>query len=246
MSLMSWPVLDTLGLDHSGDWYKPGAARETAPTGGARVQGALVPPLPLSVQLQCDEDCKDGSFKSSSGSFTTDESFKSTDESLTKGPTAGQTVGEFMREQDRFLPLANIGKIMARQLAYTGHAKISDDTKKLMQECATEFICVMMSEANDQAAQAKRKAVSGQDIINSCVAMEIHEMAPPLTNALPHLQPPKRLRGKAAEEAQGQAPPHRRRCRVSDEEVAHLRLAREARLVHQPVPQGAVLHGWPH
>eukprot|EP00964_Phaeocystis_antarctica_P163394 scaffold139481_cov121-Phaeocystis_antarctica.AAC.1 len=57
---------------------------------------------------------------------------------------------------------------MARELAHLGYAKISHDAKSLMQEAATEFICFLMSEANDQALNAKRKSVSGQDFINAC------------------------------------------------------------------------------
>ena len=70
--------------------------------------------------------------------------------------------------QDRFMPIAIIAKIMARELAHLGYAKISHDAKSLMQEAATEFICFLMSEANDQALQAKRKSVTGQDFINAC------------------------------------------------------------------------------
>ena len=43
----------------------------------------------------------------------------------------------YVREQDRFLPIANIAKLMARQLAHMGYAKISHDAKKLMQENVT-------------------------------------------------------------------------------------------------------------
>ena len=77
-------------------------------------------------------------------------------------------VTEYLREQDRFMPIAIIAKIMARELAHLGYAKISHDAKSLMQEAATEFICFLMSEANDQALQAKRKSVTGQDFINAC------------------------------------------------------------------------------
>ena len=58
----------------------------------------------------------------------------------------------------------------------------------------------------------------------------MREMVQPMTNALPHLQPPKRLRGKAAEDALGQQPARRRRCRVSDEEAEQIRQARDSRL----------------
>ena len=76
-----------------------------------------------------------------------------------------------MLSQDRFMPIAIIAKIMARELSHLGYAKISHDAKTLMQEAATEFICFIMSEANDQALQSKRKSVPGQDIINACDTM---------------------------------------------------------------------------
>ena len=59
----------------------------------------------------------------------------------------------------------------------------------------------------------------------------MHEMVQPMNYALPHLQPPKRVRGKAAEQDStgdpGQ-PNRRRRCRVSDNEVEQIRRARLA------------------
>mmetsp|Transcript_23524 Transcript_23524/g.47834 ORF Transcript_23524/g.47834 Transcript_23524/m.47834 type:complete len:145 (+) Transcript_23524:3-437(+) len=126
---------------------------------------------------------------------------------------------------------------MNRELSHLGYAKISHDAKTLMQEAATEFICFIMSEANDQALQAKRKSVSGQDIINACAQMDMHEMVQPMTNALPHLQPPKRLRGKAAAEHEAMGKPNRRRrCRVSDEEVEQIRRARLAGEIGLGVP----------
>ena len=117
------------------------------------------------------------------------------------------------------MPIAIIQKIMARELSHLGYAKISHDAKTLVQEAATEFICFIMSEANDQALQAKRKSVSGQDIINACDSMDMREMVQPMTNALPHLQPPKRVRGKATDQdstGNPSQPNRRRRCHVSD------------------------------
>ena len=77
------------------------------------------------------------------------------------------------------MPIANIAKIMARELAHTGYAKISQDTKTLMQECATEFICFIMSEANDRATQLERRTVTGEDIIEALRAMGAPPPAPP-------------------------------------------------------------------
>ena len=53
---------------------------------------------------------------------------------------------------------------MANELADVGYAKISNDAKRLVQECATEFICFIMSEANSQAREAGRTVVAVEDV----------------------------------------------------------------------------------
>lgn len=49
-----------------------------------------------------------------------------------------------VREQDRFLPIANISRIMKRALP--GNAKIAKDAKETVQECVSEFISFITSE----------------------------------------------------------------------------------------------------
>lgn len=49
-----------------------------------------------------------------------------------------------MREQDRFLPIANISRIMKKALP--GNAKIAKDAKETVQECVSEFISFITSE----------------------------------------------------------------------------------------------------
>lgn len=48
------------------------------------------------------------------------------------------------REQDRFLPVANIGRIMKKALP--ANAKIAKDAKEAIQECVSEFIGLITSE----------------------------------------------------------------------------------------------------
>ena len=48
------------------------------------------------------------------------------------------------REQDRFLPIANISRIMKKALP--GNAKIAKDAKETVQECVSEFISFITSE----------------------------------------------------------------------------------------------------
>ncbi len=49
-----------------------------------------------------------------------------------------------MREQDRFLPIANISRIMKKGLP--NNAKIAKDAKETVQECVSEFISFVTSE----------------------------------------------------------------------------------------------------
>lgn len=49
-----------------------------------------------------------------------------------------------VREQDRFLPIANIGRIMKKSLPANG--KIAKDAKDVVQECVSEFISFVTSE----------------------------------------------------------------------------------------------------
>lgn len=49
-----------------------------------------------------------------------------------------------IREQDRFLPIANISRIMKKGLPANG--KIAKDAKDTVQECVSEFISFVTSE----------------------------------------------------------------------------------------------------
>lgn len=49
-----------------------------------------------------------------------------------------------VREHDRFLPIANIGRIMKKALPPNG--KIAKDAKDTVQECVSEFISFITSE----------------------------------------------------------------------------------------------------
>ena len=71
--------------------------------------------------------------------------------------------GADVREQDHLLPIANIGRIMKNGVPAT--AKISKDAKETVQECISEFISFVTSEANEKCVQEKRKTINGDDII---------------------------------------------------------------------------------
>ncbi|KAJ3124906.1 Nuclear transcription factor Y subunit B-10 [Nowakowskiella sp. JEL0407] len=68
-----------------------------------------------------------------------------------------------IREQDRFLPIANVARIMKRALPE--NAKVAKDAKECVQECVSEFISFVTSEASDRCQKEKRKTINGEDIL---------------------------------------------------------------------------------
>ncbi|KHN84099.1 Eukaryotic translation initiation factor 3 subunit L [Toxocara canis] len=56
--------------------------------------------------------------------------------------------GKLILEQDRFLPIANISRLMKNVIPSTG--KVAKDAKECVQECVSEFISFITSEASDR------------------------------------------------------------------------------------------------
>lgn len=81
---------------------------------------------------------------------------------MVKDNDAAPPLAEF-REQDRFLPTANIARIMKRNLPR--NAKISKEAKDIVQECVSEFISFITSEASDKCQHDKRKTINGNDLL---------------------------------------------------------------------------------
>ncbi|KAA8491634.1 Nuclear transcription factor Y subunit B-1 [Porphyridium purpureum] len=73
-----------------------------------------------------------------------------------------QEVGD-SREQDKYLPIANIARIMKQALPESG--KVAKDGKDTVQECVSEFISFITSEASDKCIREKRKTINGEDIL---------------------------------------------------------------------------------
>lgn len=61
------------------------------------------------------------------------------------------------------LPIANISRIMKRSLPE--NAKIAKDAKECVQDCVSELISFITSEASDKCAAEKRKTINGDDIL---------------------------------------------------------------------------------
>ncbi|XP_037616743.1 nuclear transcription factor Y, beta a isoform X2 [Sebastes umbrosus] len=72
-------------------------------------------------------------------------------------------IKENFREQDIYLPIANVARIMKNAVPQTG--KIAKDAKECVQECVSEFISFITSEASERCHQEKRKTINGEDIL---------------------------------------------------------------------------------
>lgn len=83
-----------------------------------------------------------------------------------------------LREQDRFLPIANVAKIMKRAIPESG--KIAKDARECVQECVSEFISFITSEASDRCHMEKRKTINGEDILFAMTTLGFDNYVEPL------------------------------------------------------------------
>ncbi|KAF6175661.1 hypothetical protein GIB67_022663 [Kingdonia uniflora] len=67
------------------------------------------------------------------------------------------------KDLDRFLPIANVSRIMKKSLP--SNAKISKEAKETVQECVSEFISFVTGEASDKCQREKRKTINGDDLL---------------------------------------------------------------------------------
>ncbi|KAF7730717.1 Nuclear transcription factor Y subunit B-3 [Apophysomyces ossiformis] len=84
------------------------------------------------------------------------------------GNQSGEEGDIDLKEQDRFLPIANVARIMKKALPE--NAKIAKEAKECVQECVSEFISFITSEypfyfSSDRCQQEKRKTINGEDIL---------------------------------------------------------------------------------
>ncbi|CAN1174180.1 Nuclear transcription factor Y subunit B-8 [Linum perenne] len=83
-----------------------------------------------------------------------------------------------VREQDRYLPIANISRIMKKALPANG--KIAKDAKDTVQECVSEFISFITSEASDKCQKEKRKTINGDDLLWAMATLGFEDYIDPL------------------------------------------------------------------
>ncbi|KAG8385888.1 hypothetical protein BUALT_Bualt03G0091900 [Buddleja alternifolia] len=97
-------------------------------------------------------------------------------------PAANPTTDDtecIVREQDRFMPIANVIRIMRKILP--PHAKISDDAKETIQECVSEYISFITSEANDRCQREQRKTITAEDVLWAMSKLGFDDYIEPLT-----------------------------------------------------------------
>ncbi|XVF77084.1 hypothetical protein PTKIN_Ptkin14bG0011600 [Pterospermum kingtungense] len=86
------------------------------------------------------------------------------------------------REQDRFLPIANVSRIMKKALP--ANAKISKEAKETVQECVSEFISFITGEASDKCQKEKRKTINGDDLLWAMTTLGFEDYVEPLKGYL--------------------------------------------------------------
>jgi len=86
--------------------------------------------------------------------------------------------GGVLREQDRFLPIANVARLMKRSIPKTG--KIAKDARECVQECVSEFVSFITSEASDRCHQEKRKTINGEDLLFAMSSLGFENYIEPL------------------------------------------------------------------
>ena len=78
----------------------------------------------------------------------------------------------------RFIPptqIANVSRIMKASVPST--AKIAKDAKECVQECVSEFISFITSEAAEKCQIEKRKTIGGEDILHAMTALGFENYA---------------------------------------------------------------------
>ncbi|KAL5556467.1 hypothetical protein UlMin_038703 [Ulmus minor] len=93
-------------------------------------------------------------------------------------PLSGNISDNSSKEQDRFLPIANVSRIMKKSLP--ANAKISKEAKETVQECVSEFISFITGEASDKCQREKRKTINGDDLLWAMTTLGFENYVGPL------------------------------------------------------------------
>ena len=96
-----------------------------------------------------------------------------------------------------FPQIANISRIMKKGLPTS--AKIAKDSKECVQECISEFLSFVTSEASDKCQREKRKTINGDDLLWAMSTLGFEDYVEPLKVYLAKYREVRRVwRGRAA------------------------------------------------
>jgi nuclear transcription Y subunit beta len=76
---------------------------------------------------------------------------------------------------DNTTQIANVSRIMKASVPST--AKIAKDAKECVQECVSEFISFITSEAAEKCQLEKRKTIGGEDILYAMTTLGFENYA---------------------------------------------------------------------
>lgn len=94
------------------------------------------------------------------------------------GASDDEEVPHVLRDQDRFLPIANVAKLMKKTIPERG--KIAKEAKECVQECVSEFISFITSEAAERCSQERRKTINGEDLLYAMAQLGFDNYVEPL------------------------------------------------------------------
>ena len=80
-----------------------------------------------------------------------------------------------VKEQDRWLPIANVARIM--KTALPENSIVSKDAKECMQECVSEFISFITSEAAEICSLEHKKTIGAEALLKSMVDLSFENYA---------------------------------------------------------------------
>lgn len=95
-----------------------------------------------NIPIRKKEEEGDVTVKKGGKAADSDDALEEEDDGASTSQLGGED-GD-IRDQDRLLPIANVGRIM--KLAVPPSAKISKEGKEAVQECVSEFIAFVSSE----------------------------------------------------------------------------------------------------
>jgi histone H3/H4 len=89
--------------------------------------------------------------------------------------------------QDRLLPIANVTKVMKSALVGEP-AKLSKGARELVQECTSEFIGFLVSEAGERALLGNSKVLASEHILAALDALGFDGYRDPVTHYMTTLR----------------------------------------------------------